>query len=171
MSSKKTRLLIGSKKEGFWLMRMAECSEEMLCRLRGKLLTTLEVALPSGRRLEALKERMRDIQGELFDGMSQDNYSMFEHWFTVSDEVPNEKPSEEEYNSRVREYWNLLAEGIAKKFDRFSDTITNLVVIAIEEHERQEALKSEVRRIINLASLKLRSWLGRGMNEVLLERK
>lgn len=171
MSSKEGRLRISSEKEEQWLMRMAECSNEMLCRLRGKLLTTLEAALPSGRRLEALKERVKDIQKEVFDRMSQDNYSLFEHWFMVSDEIPDEKPSEEKYNAKVTKYNNFFLEMTAKKFDRFKDTITNLVVIAIEEHERQEALKAEIRRLVDNSSLKLRSWLGRGVNEILLERK
>ena len=170
--SKGARLIISSKKEDLWLRRMTECKNEMYDRLSGKILTTLEVALPSGRQLEALKERAKDIQGEFSDSMNQDGYSMFEHWFTVSsDDAPDEKPSEEQYDARVTEYWRGYEEMVKGKFVRFGDTIMNLVVIAIEEQERQEALKSEIKRIVNHASLKLRSWLGRGLNEVLLERK
>jgi len=171
MSSKESRLKINSKKEHLWLKRMAECSDEMYNRLTGKILTTLEATLPGSRQLEALKERARDIQGEFSDSMNQDSYSMFAHWFTVSDETPDEKPTEEYYNTRVSEYWGGFENMVIKKFDRLSDTLTNLVVIAIEGQERQEALKSEIRRIVDISSLKLRSWLGRGLNEVLLERR
>lgn len=171
MSSKNKRLVIGSKKEHLWLKRMADCSDEMYKRLSGKILTTLEAALPSSRQLEALKERAKDIQGEFSDSMDQDSYSMFEHWFKISDEKSDEKPSEEQYNARVSEYWSGFEDLVTKKFVRLKDTLANLVVIAIEGQERREALKTEIKRIVDVASLKLRSWLGRGLNEVLLEVK
>ena len=162
---KHPRLVISPERERLWLKRMTDCSNEMYNRLKGQLLTTLEVALPGGRQLEALKERVKDVQGEVWDSLNQTGHSMFCHWFSVSDE--EQDLSKEEYQARAVQFGQLLGKNIAGKFERFKETIENLVIIAMAEHERQEALKFEVGRIVSLSSMELRGWINHAFEDVL----
>lgn len=163
-----TKLVISIKRKDKWLEEKANCLNEIYNQLSGKLLTTLEIALPTGRQLEALKERTKDIQGEFSNVMDQGSYSIFVHQFVASDEIQDKKPSEKDYRAKVEYYWSLLEDHITGKFNGFRSRILNLVTIAVEEHERQEALREEVRKIIDDSSLKLRSWLGKGIHGTLL---
>lgn len=166
---KESKLVISSQKEERWLQRANKCFDDMYNRLNGKLLTTLEVAFPSGKQLEALKARVRDIQGETWDVMQDLKYRYFSDWFSVSDEAQDTKPSEEQFEAGVRKFQIDLMRMIIRELDWFRKIIVNLVVLAIEEQRRQETLKSEIERLIADASDKLRSWLRTGIKDCLLK--
>lgn len=175
MSSKvkESKLVISSQKEDQWLERASGCFKDMHDRLRGKLLTTIEVALPTGTRLEALKARVRDIQGETWDILDDRKYRQFANWFAVlgPDESQDTKPSEEQFKAGVKKFQNDLAQMVIEELDWFRKIVVNLVVLAIEDRDKKEALKSEVERLIGDSSYKLRKWLVRGIEDVLLEVK
>lgn len=168
---KESNLVISSEKEGRWLERANECLTEEYNRLSGKLLTTLEVALPTGRQLEALKARVKDIQGETWDILHDRKYQQFANWFSVlgPDESTDTKPSEEQFKAEVKKFQDDLVQMVIEELDWFKKITVNLVILAIEDREKKEALKSEAERLIGDASYKLRRRLKRGIKDVLLE--
>lgn len=164
----KAKLVVSSEKEGQWLERASNCFNDMHDRLRGQLLTTLEVALPTGSRLEALKARVRATQGEIWDILDSRKYQQFTNWFSVlgPDESTDTKPSEEEYNVEVARFQKDLEQLVIEELDWFKKIVINLVVLATEDQEKKEAQKWEVDRLIDNASYKLRRWLKIGIENV-----
>lgn len=162
------KLVVSSEREGQWLERADKCFNDMHDRLRGWLLTTLEVALPTGNRLEALKARVRATQGETWDILDDRKYQQFANWFSVLNpgESTDTKPSEEEYNAEVARFQKDLEQMVIEELDWFKKIVVNLVVLTMEDRERKEALKSEAERLIGDASYKLRRWLKIGIEDV-----
>ena len=171
MSSKdECKLVIGSEKEGQWYEETGKCLQNMHDKLRGRLLTTMEVAFPSGKQLEALKARIKDIQGEIWDTLYDRRHQQFGNWFSVlkSDEATDTKPSEEQFHAGVIKFQKDLDQVIVEELDWFKKIVIKLIVLAAERQQKQEALKSEVERLIGDASWKLRKWLG-GVKNIFLD--
>lgn len=162
---KKDTLVISKEKEEKWLRRESECNRSMYNKLQGQLLTTVEIALSPGNQLEALKSRIRDIQGEMQDMIDQTGYTIFEKHFTISDEPRSEKPGEEEYSVKVNEFWHELCGLIKGNFDSFNKRIVNLTVLAMEGVTRQQVMETEIQKLIYHASYKLQGWLRDGITE------
>jgi len=173
MSSKveKSRLVISSKKEEEWLRRMRESTKDMFDRLIGQLLTTMEIPLPDGSQLEALRSRIKDVRGEVWDRIDQAEYRIYSDYFSVSDESQDTKPSEKEYAETVKEFSRQMQEMLDANFGRFREVVANLVVLVVEDTQRQQALKIEIERLMKNASFTLNRWLCRGIEEVFLEVK
>jgi len=171
--AKEGKLAISSEKEGRWLEIASKCFNDIHDRLRGKLLTTMEVALPTGNQLEALKARMKDVQGEIWDALHDRKYQQFSNWFYVlhPDESTDTKLSEEQFKVGVAKFQKDLDQMIVEELDWFKKIVVSLIVLAIEDREKKEALKWEIDRLIGNSSYKLRRYLGRGIEESLLEVK
>ena len=60
--SGKEKVVISNEKNEEWEKSIAECFNELFKSTQGKLLTTIEVALPDGSQLVALKSRIKDVQ-------------------------------------------------------------------------------------------------------------
>lgn len=166
------KLVVNSQKEGQWLEETSKCLDDMHDKLRGKLLTTIEVTLPAGKQLEAFKSRVKDVQGEVWDILQARKYQQFANWFSVlkPDESTDTKLSEEEFGARVAKFQKDLDQVVTEELDWFKKIVVSLIVLAIEDREKKEALKWEVERLIGDASHKLRRWLG-GIKNIFLEVK
>lgn len=165
---KKVKLIISKEKEKGWLEREAECSRTMYKKLQGQLLTTVEIALPPGNQLEALKSRIKSVQGEMWSIIEQTGYTIFEDYFSISDEPQSEKPEGKEYTAKVKanlvnEFWHELCKLIKGNFDNLSRIVVNLATLAMEDIERQQVLKTEIQRLIDHSAYKLQGWLREGI--------
>ena len=145
--SGKEKVKISYKKEEEWNKRIHECFEELYKSTQGRLLTTMEVVLPNGSQLEALKSRLKDIQSRVWDDLAKEEREVRYCYFEIVDNVPEEL-SESFYKERIEEFGMQLTRRINDYINHFQRVVINLTILAIDSAGRQEALKEEVVRII-----------------------
>ena len=159
MKEERSKLVISSKKRKEWDKEVGECFTEVYKRLNGRLLTTAEVALPSGSQVEALKARIKDVQGQTWDTLYQARSRIFARCFSVSDEAQDTKPSEKEYRMQVERFWDDMERMVLANFDHLKRIVVNLTVLTLVESERQQAFKIEIERLFDNSYANLWKWL------------
>ena len=164
--SGKEKVRISNKKDEEWNKRIAECFNELFKSTQGKLLTTMEVALPNGSQLEALKSRIKDVQGIEWDEIIQLERDVRYCYFEISDSTPETKPTFESYKEKVEAFGIQLDSRIENHLHYFERVVKNLSALAIEDAKKLEALKEEIGRIVSGASHNIRRWMYRGIEEV-----
>jgi len=165
--SGKERVKISYKKEEEWENRASECFNELFNSVSGKLLTTMEVALPHGTQLEALKSRIKDVQGKEWDEMIQVERDVRNCCFEVDDSTPETKPTFEKYKERVEEFYALLEQRIRNNLHYFQKVVMNLTRLVIEDTAKQNALEEEISRIVSAEAVnRINRWLSLAVEEV-----
>jgi len=168
------RLIISAEKHKKWENRFVECFNEMRNKIRAQLLTTMEVAFPEGNKLEALKSRIRDIQGRTWRKIFDAHNRVFKRHFSVivegeALEKPTgeeTKPTWEEYKKKVETFFKELDGTIYGNMNHFDKLIDNLIVLAEERLPKQEVLKETANGITNEIYGWIRAWLEGTIYEV-----
>ena len=179
MSSKEIekRLVISAEKHKAWENRFVECFDEMHNRIRGQLLTTMEIAFLEGTKLEALKSRIRDIQNRVWNKVFDAHNRIFKEHFAVivegealeksaGEEETETKPTWDEYKKKVETFFSELDRVINVNIGYFSKLINNLVVLAEKDLQRQEVLKKTAEGISDEVYWAIRAWLEGTIHEV-----
>ena len=165
--SDKEKVKISSNKEEEWSKRVAECLNELYKSVGGKLLTTMEVALPNGTQLFALKSRIKDVQGTTWDEIGNIEYDIRRGFFEVSDSSQPIDPTTSIYKNEVEGFLNLLEQRIKNHLNRLERVVINLTMLVVENEEKKGALTQEIVRIISAETKnQLRKWLARAVKEV-----
>jgi len=168
------KLVISAEKHKKWENRFVECFDEMRNRIRGQLLTTMEVAFPEGTKLEALKSRIRDIQKRIWCNIFDAHNRVFKRYFSVivggeALEKPTgeeTKPTWEEYKKKVETFFRELDGTIYGNMNHFDKLIDNLIVLAEERLPKQGALREAAKGITNEIYGAIRAWLEGTIHEV-----
>jgi len=164
---KDKRLVISAEKHKKWENRFVECFNEMRNRIRGQLLTTMEVAFPEGNKLEALKSRIKDIQNRMWCKVFDAHNRLFkEHFIDTEEEVCETKPDYAFYKKKVETFFRELDGMIYGNTNHFDKLIDNLIVLAEERLPKQGALKEAVKGITNEIYGAIRAWLEGTIHEV-----
>jgi len=169
MSSKENdeRLVIGQEKYKAWETRFVECFDEMYKRIKAQLLTTMEIAFPEGTRLEALKSRIKDIQHRIWNKVYGAHYRLFKEHFSVTEEkVCETKPDYALYKKKIEEFNAMLDRTINLNIGHLNKLVDNLIVLAEENTQKQEALKEATRGITDEVYWAIREWLEGTVHEV-----
>ncbi len=161
--SGKEKVVISNKRDEQWNKRISECFEELYKSTQGRLLTTMEVALPNGSQLEALKSRIKDVQGTEWDEIIQAERDVRYCYFEINDSIPNVAES---YKERVEEFGIQLAHRIDNHLNCFERVIKNLASLAVEDAKKREALKQEIGRILSETNHIISRWIYRGIEGV-----
>jgi len=170
----KERLVISAEKHKKWENRFVECFDEMHNRIRGQLLTTMEVAFSEEIKLKALKSRIRDIQNSVWNKIYDAHSRVFKKHFSVivegeALEKPTgeeTKPTWEEYKKKVETFFRELDGTIYGNMNHFDKLIDNLIVLAEERLPKQGALKEAAKGITNEIYGAIRAWLEGTIHEV-----
>lgn len=166
--SEKGKVKISYGKEKEWNKRVHECFEELYKSTQGRLLTIMEVALPDGSQLEALKSRLKDIQGRVWDDLTQEERQVRGCYFEkISDsDSTSEEGKESFYEKRVEEFGIQLTTVINDYLNHFQRVVINLTILVVENAGKQEALKEEVKRIITETVNSMIRWMYIGIEGV-----
>lgn len=169
MSSKEVeeRLVISQEKHKAWEIRFVECFDEMHNRIRGQLLTTMEVVFPEGTQLEAIKSRIRDIQNRVWNKIFDAHNRIFKRNFSVIEEKECEpNPDYVFYKKKVGKFFSELDRAINVNIGCLNDTIENLVSLAEKDLRREKSLKEVTKGITDEVYWNIRAWLEGTVNEV-----
>jgi len=168
------RLVISAEKHKKWENRFVECFDEMRNRIRGQLLTTMEIAFSEEIKLKALKSRIRDIQKSAWNNIYDAHNRVFKRHFSVivkgeALEKPvgeKTKPTWEEYKEKVETFFRELDGTIYENMNHFDKLIENLIVLAEERLPKQGALREATKGITNEIYGWIRAWLEGTIHEV-----
>ncbi len=166
MSSKEVeeRLVISQEKHKKWENRFVGCFDEMHNRIRGQLLTTMEIAFPEGMKLEALKSRIRDIQNRVWNKVYKAHSRIFKKHFSVVDGDQSVGPIEKK--KKIEIFFSELDRTIQANIRDFKKLINNLIVLAEENLPKQEVLKETAEGISDEVYWAIRDWLEGAVQEV-----
>ncbi len=161
------RLVISQEKHKVWENRFVEWLAEMHTRIRGQLLTTMEVVFPEGTRLEAIKSRIKDVQNRVWRDIAKAHNRIFKEHFSVTEEkVCETKPDYAFYKKKVEEFNRHLDRVINLNIGQLDRLIENLIVLAEDNKQKQVALKKATKEVTNEIYWAIREWLEGTVHEV-----
>ena len=168
--SGKEKVVISNEKNEEWEKSIAECFNELFKSTQGKLLTTIEVALPDGSQLVALKSRIKDVQAIEWDELIQVERDVRYCYFKVLDCEPEQIAQEPFYKERIEAFGIQVSQRVDNYLGHFERVVKNLASLAVEDAKKREALKEEIGRILSEANNRISKWIYRGI-EVVIEIK
>lgn len=121
----------------------------------GKLLTTLDAVIENDHKLKALKDRVKDMQKEAWEGINISIFDAIEMDFQVKESPEDPKKIEE----GVRSFYGGIEESVLVEFRLFLGVLQNLIGAVMENEYRRNCMNKEIKRIVNDYSVKIRRGL------------